>query len=168
MVERGPKILKDYCQRARMRPVAARRGKRGYPCLSLRLLERTMCAMRGNRPRKSAGKKPLHLTSEPKDRDINPGAFPSVEDPPLVVNELDPQRAYHLRLVEELRRRLAEVKQGGPEESRRKHREAGKLLARERIERLLDPGSPFLETSPLAAWGLYDGSAPSAGIITGI
>ena len=52
------------------------------------------------------------------------------------------------------RRRLA---------ARQKHHERGKLLARERIDRLLDPGSPFLELSPLAAHGLYDGDAPSAG-----
>src|SRR5215207_4984008 len=56
---------------------------------------------------------------------------------------------------------------GGPDAVRR-HRARGKLLARERIESLVDPGSPFLELSPLAANGMYDDDAPSAGIVTGI
>src|SRR5438874_10359133 len=72
------------------------------------------------------------------------------------------------RLVAELRERLATARLGGPERSREKHTKAGKLLARERVERLLDPGSPFLEIAPLAALDLYDNEAPSAGIVTGI
>jgi acetyl-CoA carboxylase carboxyltransferase component len=60
------------------------------------------------------------------------------------------------------------VRQGGPESARARHTQAGKLLVRDRIARLLDPGSPFLELSPLAGWGLYEGAAPSAGIVTGI
>jgi 3-methylcrotonyl-CoA carboxylase beta subunit/propionyl-CoA carboxylase len=76
--------------------------------------------------------------------------------------------AFHRALAEELRARLAEVRRGGGEKARKRHREQGKLFVRERIERLLDPGSPFLELSPLAAFGLYDGEAPSAGIVTGI
>ncbi|MHB8504892.1 MAG: acyl-CoA carboxylase subunit beta, partial [Acidimicrobiales bacterium] len=74
----------------------------------------------------------------------------------------------HRRLVEELHARLAAVAVGGPEEARRRHLERGKLLPRERVERLLDPGSPFLELSPLAAWGLYRDESPGAGIITGV
>ncbi|PWH12302.1 MAG: methylcrotonoyl-CoA carboxylase [Anaerolineae bacterium] len=76
--------------------------------------------------------------------------------------------AHHRRLAEELRARLAQVRQGGGEKYRRRQEEQGKLFVRERIERLLDPGSPFLELSPLAAWELYDGEAPGAGIVTGI
>jgi len=76
--------------------------------------------------------------------------------------------AYHRALAEELRRRLAEVKRGGGEEAVAKHRARGKLLARERIETLIDPGAPFLEFSPLAAYGLYNNAAPGAGIVTGI
>lgn len=76
--------------------------------------------------------------------------------------------AHHARLVAELRERLAQIKAGGGEEAVRKHRARGKLLARERIEALLDPGSPFLEFSPLAAWGMYDDEAPGAGLVTGI
>ncbi|MGV3721306.1 MAG: carboxyl transferase domain-containing protein, partial [Actinomycetota bacterium] len=72
------------------------------------------------------------------------------------------------RLVQELRERLAAVRQGGGEAARDKHRARGKLLARERIELLLDPDTPFLELSPLAAWGVYENEVPSAGIITGI
>lgn len=76
--------------------------------------------------------------------------------------------AYHRALAEELRLRLAEVKRGGGEEAVAKHRARGKMLARERIEALIDPGAPFLEFSPLAAYGLYDNEAPGAGIVTGI
>ena len=71
-------------------------------------------------------------------------------------------------LVQELRARMATAALGGDERSRKRHTERGKLLPRERVERLLDPGSPFLELSPLAAYGMYDGDIPGAGIITGI
>src|SRR5438874_11470843 len=71
-------------------------------------------------------------------------------------------------LVAELKERLAKARLGGPERSRQRHLAAGKLLPRERVERLLDPGSAFLELSPLAAFGMYDDEAPGAGIITGI
>src|SRR5262245_20558623 len=66
------------------------------------------------------------------------------------------------------RERLAEARQGGGEKYLQRHREQGKLPVRERIDRLLDEGSPFLELSPLAAWDMYDGEAPGAGIVTGI
>ncbi len=72
------------------------------------------------------------------------------------------------RLVAELRERLAKARLGGPDRARERHTKAGKLLPRERVERLLDPGSAFLELSPLAAYGMYDDEAPGAGIITGI
>jgi 3-methylcrotonyl-CoA carboxylase beta subunit/propionyl-CoA carboxylase len=71
-------------------------------------------------------------------------------------------------LVSELRERLARARAGGGDEAVRRHREQGKLMARERIERLLDPGTPFLEVGALAGDGLYDGQAPSAGLVTGI
>ncbi|MCZ8115005.1 carboxyl transferase domain-containing protein [Silanimonas sp.] len=70
--------------------------------------------------------------------------------------------------VSELDQRLARAAEGGGEKARAKHTERGKLLPRERIEALLDPGSPFLEIAPLAAEGLYDGAAPAAGMICGI
>jgi 3-methylcrotonyl-CoA carboxylase beta subunit len=70
--------------------------------------------------------------------------------------------------VAQLHARLAEIRQGGGEKARKLHTERGKLLPRDRIERLLDPGSPFLELSPLAAHGVYDGPLPAAGIVTGI
>src|SRR5437879_5030716 len=82
--------------------------------------------------------------------------------------EFKANRECNLRLVAELRTRLAELRQGGGEEAVRRHRARNKLLARERIERLLDPGTPFLELSPLAANDMYDNEAPSAGIVTGI
>jgi acetyl-CoA carboxylase carboxyltransferase component len=71
-------------------------------------------------------------------------------------------------LVGELRERLRQVSHGGGEAAITRHRARGKMLARERIDRLMDPGTPFLEFSPLAAWGMYDNDAPSAGIVTGI
>ena len=70
--------------------------------------------------------------------------------------------------VAELRERLARVARGGPERARARHRARGKLLPRERVDRLLDAGSPLLEIGALSAWGLHDDDAPSAGIITGI
>ena len=76
--------------------------------------------------------------------------------------------AFHRSLSTELKQRLAQARQGGGEAYRKRHAEQGKLFVRERIDRLLDPGSPFLELSPLAAWGLYEGEAPGAGIVTGI
>ena len=96
----------------------------------------------------------------------------------MLRSRLDPAapetRANHeamASLVAELRTRQERVAgrgAGGDERSIARHRERGKLPVRERIDRLLDPGSPFLELSPLAANGLYDDEAPSAGIVTGI
>ncbi len=71
-------------------------------------------------------------------------------------------------LVTELRKRLAEVRQGGSAAARERHVARGKLLPRDRVDHLLDPGSPFLEIAPLAAFRMYEGEVPSAGIITGI
>ncbi|MFQ6017364.1 MAG: carboxyl transferase domain-containing protein [Kiloniellaceae bacterium] len=71
-------------------------------------------------------------------------------------------------LVEDLRAKVDEIKRGGGETAREKHLARGKLLPRERIRTLLDTGSPFLELSQLAAYGMYGGEVPSAGIITGI
>jgi 3-methylcrotonyl-CoA carboxylase beta subunit len=72
------------------------------------------------------------------------------------------------QLVDELRERLAQVREGGSPASRERHTARGKLLVRDRVDRLLDPGSPFLELSPLAAYGMYDDAVPAAGIVTGI
>src|ERR671931_552408 len=71
-------------------------------------------------------------------------------------------------LVAELRERTALVARGGGERALERHRARGKLTARERIDRLVDPDSAFLELSALAAWDMYDGAAPGAGIVTGI
>ncbi|MGZ4350595.1 MAG: carboxyl transferase domain-containing protein, partial [Solirubrobacteraceae bacterium] len=71
-------------------------------------------------------------------------------------------------LVTDLSAQIARVAQGGGERARERHTSRGKLLPRERVDRLLDPGAPFLECSALAAHGLYDDEAPGAGIITGI
>jgi 3-methylcrotonyl-CoA carboxylase beta subunit len=77
-------------------------------------------------------------------------------------------REGHLALIAELQERLARAGAGGGERATRRHVERGKLPVRERIGRLVDPGSAFLELSPLAAEDLYDGDAPGAGIVTGI
>jgi acetyl-CoA carboxylase carboxyltransferase component len=93
----------------------------------------------------------------------------------LIESHIDPTselfRANQSRmegLVTELRERTALVRGGGGPRYVQRHREQGKLPVRERIDRLLDPDSPFLELSPLAAWDLYDNEAPCAGIVTGI
>ncbi len=85
---------------------------------------------------------------------------------------------YHRALAAELRARIERVRQGGGEKYRQRQEAQGKLFVRERIERLLDPGAPFLELSALAAWGMYGDTssgeaadelaAPGAGIVTGI
>ncbi|HEY4890845.1 MAG TPA: carboxyl transferase domain-containing protein [Reyranella sp.] len=71
-------------------------------------------------------------------------------------------------LVDDLRRRTEQVRLGGGPESRKRHVARGKLLPRERVRALLDPGSPFLELSPLAALDMYDNEAPGSGVITGV
>ena len=72
------------------------------------------------------------------------------------------------RLESDLKARLAEARAGGGEAAQKRQREHGKLPTRERIEKLIDPGTPFLEIGALAAFGLYEGAAPSAGLVAGI
>jgi 3-methylcrotonyl-CoA carboxylase beta subunit len=88
------------------------------------------------------------------------------------INPKDPEfRArteHHRALADDLRARLQRAARGGSERSRDKHVARGKLLPRERVRTLLDPGSPFLEIAPLAATGMYDDDAPAAGVIAGI
>ncbi|MEO3750187.1 carboxyl transferase domain-containing protein [Streptomyces sp. B6B3] len=76
--------------------------------------------------------------------------------------------AAHRELAARLRERLAVARLGGGERARARHVARGKLLPRERVDALLDPGSPFLEVAPLAAEGMYEGQAPAAGVIAGI
>jgi acetyl-CoA carboxylase carboxyltransferase component len=78
------------------------------------------------------------------------------------------RRARMEQLVAQLHERTAQVARGGGEKAVERHRSRGKLTARERIDRLVDPDSAFLELSALAAWGMYDDQAPSAGIVTGL
>ncbi|MDP8977188.1 MAG: methylcrotonoyl-CoA carboxylase [Actinomycetota bacterium] len=75
---------------------------------------------------------------------------------------------HHAALVADLRDKLQAVRRGGGERARERHTSRGKLLPRDRVDAVCDPGSPFLELSPLAAHGMYDGEAPAAGLITGI
>src|SRR3954465_13882701 len=82
--------------------------------------------------------------------------------------DFDRRRERLEALVEELRSRTAQVAAGGGERAVERHRSRGKLLARERIDLLVDPGTAFLELNALAAWDVYGGEAPSAGVVTGI
>src|SRR5919108_596993 len=86
----------------------------------------------------------------------------------LISAEFRSNMAHNLEQSRLLRERLQHVQEGGGERAVALHRQRNKLLARERIEALLDPGAPFLELSPLAAYDMYDHAAPCAGIITGI
>src|SRR5882757_6828014 len=97
-----------------------------------------------------------------------------MEAPPLT-SAVDPtsaaferNEASHRKLVAELADRLASARLGGPERARTRHTDRGKLLPRDRVDALVDPSSPFLELSPLAANGMYGDDAPGAGIITGV
>jgi 3-methylcrotonyl-CoA carboxylase beta subunit len=83
-------------------------------------------------------------------------------------DEFHANETANLALTADLSQQLAAAALGGGERSRARHVDRGKLLPRDRVDRLLDPGSPFLELSPLAAHDMYDGDAPGAGIITGI
>ncbi|GHF36253.1 acetyl-CoA carboxylase subunit beta [Streptomyces mashuensis] len=98
-----------------------------------------------------------------------------MQQAPVLESSADPSsaawranEAAHRELTEELRRRLAAARLGGGEKARARHTARGKLLPRDRVDALLDPGSPFLEIAPLAAEGMYDGAAPAAGVIAGI
>jgi len=82
--------------------------------------------------------------------------------------EFAANREHHLRTIAEIQAHVDKARLGGGEESAARHHKRGKLLPRERIHAIVDPGAPFLELSTLAAHGLYDGDAPCAGIVTGI
>jgi 3-methylcrotonyl-CoA carboxylase beta subunit len=82
--------------------------------------------------------------------------------------EFRARSAHNLALAAKLRADVAEAAKGGPEKHRQRHVERGKLLPRDRVEQLLDPGSPFLEIGQLAACDMYDSEVPGAGIIAGI
>jgi acetyl-CoA carboxylase carboxyltransferase component len=77
-------------------------------------------------------------------------------------------RDHHLKLLEEYRERLVKVQAGGPPRAVKRHKDRGKLTPRERLDRLFDPDTPFLELSALAGYGMYDDDFPGAGMITGI
>ncbi|RMF61382.1 MAG: methylcrotonoyl-CoA carboxylase [Calditrichaeota bacterium] len=82
--------------------------------------------------------------------------------------EFQENKAHMEKLVSELKERIATVKKGGPPHAHQAHKKRGKLFVRERLKKLFDPNTPFLEFSTLAAWEMYDNEAPSAGIITGV
>lgn len=98
-----------------------------------------------------------------------------MEQAPVLGSTADPasnswcaNEAAHRELAAELREKLASARLGGGEKARARHTARGKLLPRDRVDALLDPGSPFLELAPLAAEGMYGGAAPAAGVIAGI
>src|SRR5712692_1304123 len=82
--------------------------------------------------------------------------------------EFQENTLYFQQLIDELNERIRQVQQGGGEDAIARHRRRNKLLARERIQLLCDPDTPFLELSPLAAWDMYENEAPAASIVTGI
>lgn len=82
--------------------------------------------------------------------------------------EFKTNAAHHQKLAHEFEERHAQVAQGGGAEARSRHEKRGKLFVRDRVRKLLDPGTTFLELAPLAAWDMYEGSAPGAGVVTGI
>ena len=84
------------------------------------------------------------------------------------IPQFEDNAAYHRALARDLNQQLSIIRQGGGPKYRERHEQQGKLFVRERIDRLLDPGSPFLELSALAAYGMYEDQAPGAGIVTGI
>ncbi len=83
-------------------------------------------------------------------------------------DEFRANEGHNLRLCETLRERIEEAREGGGERARERHAEQGKLFVRERIERLADPGTPFLEIAPLAGLGCYDTPTPAAGLVAGV
>lgn len=83
-------------------------------------------------------------------------------------SEFKKNKEHMTRLVAELKERIEKVKQGGPPHLHEAHKKRGKLFVRERLKLLLDPDTPFLELSPLAAWDMYNNEAPGAGMVTGI
>ena len=112
-----------------------------------------------------------------KARPASPAApaAPAGGDTPAISSSADASgaeaqqnRRHHEALVADLRAKLESVRRGGPEKAVSLHRSRGKLTARERIERLVDPGTDFLELSALAALGMYDDEVPSAGVVTGL
>ena len=92
-----------------------------------------------------------------------------------IVSQVDPgsdayavNAEFNRGLVQTLRDRIAHTTAGGPEKLRVRHHERGKHLVRDRIDRMIDPGTAFLELSPLATWGQYGNEVPAAGIVTGV
>src|SRR6185503_2512593 len=112
----------------------------------------------------------FHRAAQPLSSTVSSRRPPRMS---VIVSQIDPRSpefqasSARLRtLTDELHRELARIAEGGAK-AREKHVARGKLLPRERIRALLDPGSPFLELAPLAAHGMYDDAAPAAGLITG-
>jgi acetyl-CoA carboxylase carboxyltransferase component len=116
----------------------------------------------------------MTVASDGRDRAVATSFLEGAPVPALrtTVDKTEPQFSRNLTrmraLVQQLQDELATVRAGGGKEMTERHRSRGKLTARERIDRLLDPGTAFLELSPLAAWEMYEGEAPAAGIVTGI
>lgn len=121
--------------------------------------------------RQQGGVDPLAVWYGPQEG-VRPCSGPSASTLQLLPVRRDAvltaRELYHTELVEELRRRIAVAQAGGDDVSVQQHRQRGKALPRERIHAIIDPGTRFLEFSPLAAFGLYDGAAHSASIVTGI
>src|SRR5690606_5228845 len=140
---------------------AARRGRIGHGARRVRLalLHRRRRAVLGRRSARSRG-------ALARDRRVVMALIKSRLDP--ASDEYRENAAAMQAMIADLREKHAQVRLGGDAAARERHGSRGKLLARERIARLIDPDSEFLELSTLAAWGLYDNQVPCAGIVTGI
>src|SRR5690606_37578456 len=105
----------------------------------------------------------------PKTCNGNPEPMPVIQSNLNVRSEDFQENRRHMHeLLADLRDKVELIKQGGGEKSRERHVARGKLLPRDRVQALIDPGAPFLEFSQLAAWEVYDDFVPGAGIVTGI
>ncbi|MFD6149485.1 carboxyl transferase domain-containing protein [Streptomyces sp. NPDC060243] len=119
----------------------------------------------------------LHRAPSPGPQAAPSGVHPAAASrlAPVLTTAADPasetwraNEAAHAKLADELRSRLERARLGGGERARERHVSRGKMLPRDRVDGLLDAGSPFLELAPLAAEGLYEGAAPAAGVVAGL
>ena len=128
----------------------------------------TVRTTRGLRPARHESDTDLARIRDSRSAIGSPAMAVLATQPDRASDEFGRRREHMEALVAELRERTELVAHGGGERALERHRSRGKLTARERVDGLLDPGAAFLELNALAAWDVYDGQAPAAGIVTGI
>jgi 3-methylcrotonyl-CoA carboxylase beta subunit len=159
MLQTRPRTLRRVIDLSALKKKTAASSGRFFVC---HLIYQKAISVAGGRPLSWSVPRSLSFLHEPESMSV-------------ITSQIDPRSpefqasSTQLRsVVEDLQRELARTAEGGGAKAREKHVARGKLPPRERIRALLDPGSPFLELSPLAAHGMYDDAAPAAGLITGI